>query len=236
MEDYGDGRYHGGGAYYGGGGLGGRGASGSWYNLNVMEKKAKFTEEEKQRISDAVKDLEGPTAGELVPYYVPQSNSYDEASWYLATMLGALTVVIFGVMSYFLPLIPFRITPVELAVAIFVWIAIGYVVPKIFPEAKRLLISREKMLNRVTRKSEELFLKEEVFNTGDRIGVLLFISQLEHMVIVLGDKGINEKLKAGDWEHVVNTILTSIKNNRLVDGYCRCDRRVQTVVARQWFR
>ena len=170
-----------------------------------------------KRISAAVKDLEETTAGELVPYYVPQSDSYDEASWYLATMLGTLSVVIFGLMSYFW-LIPFRITPIELAIAIFVWMAIGFIVPKLFPQAKRLLISREKMLDRVSRKSEELFLKEEIFATGDRIGVLLFISQLEHMVIVLGDKGINEKLKAADWEHVVNTILNGIKTNKLVDG------------------
>ncbi len=170
-----------------------------------------------KRISDAVKDLEGSTAGELVPYYVPQSDSYDEVGWYLATMLGTLAVVIFGLMSYFW-LLPFRITPLELAITIFVWMAAGLVVPKLFPQAKRLLISRGKMLDRVSRKSEELFLKEEIFATGDRIGVLLFISQLEHMVIVLGDKGINEKLKAGDWEHVVNTILTGIKNNKLVDG------------------
>lgn len=179
--------------------------------------KVKFTEEEMKRISEAVKDLEGSTAGELVPYYVPQSDSYDEASWYLATMLGTLAVVIFGVMSYFL-LIPFRITPLELAIAIIVWMAVGFAVPKFFPQAKRLLISRGKMLDRVSRKSEALFLKEEIFATGDRIGVLLFISKLEHMVIVLGDKGINEKLKAGDWEHVVNTILTGIENNKLVDG------------------
>jgi len=126
-------------------------------------------------------------------------------------------VVIFGLMSYLL-LIPIRITPLELAVAIFVWMVIGFIVPKVFPITKRMLISREKMLNRVSSKAEEVFLKEEIFNTGDRIGILLFISQLEHMVIVLGDKGINEKLKASDWEHVVNTILTGIKNNRLVDG------------------
>ena len=179
--------------------------------------KTKFTEEEKTRISEAVKDLEGSTAGELVPYYVPQSDNYDEASWYLATLLGVLAVVIFGIMSY-MDLVPFHITPLELGVVILIWIAVGYAIPKFFPQIKKLLISREKMLSRVSRKSEELFLKEEVFNTGDRIGILLFISQLEHMVIVLGDKGINEKLKAGDWEHVVNTILNGIKNNRLVDG------------------
>ena len=179
--------------------------------------KTKFTEEEKQRIAEAVRDLEGSTAGELVPYYVPQSDDYDEASWYLATMLGVITVVIFGLMSY-LWVLPFRITPLELAIAVFVWMVIGYLVPRFVPQAKRMVISREKMLDRVSSKSEELFLKEEIFNTGDRIGILLFISQLEHMVIVLGDKGINEKLKASDWEHVVNTILTGIKNDRLVDG------------------
>ncbi len=182
-----------------------------------MSAKRTFTEEEKKQISEAVKDLEGSTSGELVPYYVSQSDSYEEASWYLAAMLGAITVIIFGVMSYFW-LIPFRITPLELAIAIFIWMVIGYAIPKLFPQTKRMLISRQKMLDRVSRKSEELFLKEEIFNTGDRIGILMFVSQLEHMVIVLGDKGINEKLKASDWEHVVNTILTGIKNKQLVKG------------------
>lgn len=182
-----------------------------------MKVKVKFSKEEMKRISNAVKDLEEATSGELVPYYVSKSGTYDEASWYLASLLGALTTIILGLTSY-LDLAPFPITFLELAIAIFVWIAIGYAIPKIFPESKRLLISRGKMLDRVSRKSEELFLKEEIFNTGDRIGVLLFISQFEQMVIVLGDKGINEKLKAGDWEHVVNTILTGIRGDKLVDG------------------
>jgi len=131
--------------------------------------------------------------------------------------MGSSTLVIFELM-YYLELIPFRVTQIDLAIAIFSWMVIGFFIPRIFPFTKRMLISRGKMLKCVSQKAEEVFLKEEVFNTGDRIGILLFISQLENMVIVLGDRGINEKLKASDWEHVVDRILSGIKNNRIVDG------------------
>ncbi|MEQ9423047.1 MAG: hypothetical protein RJQ09_01420 [Cyclobacteriaceae bacterium] len=179
--------------------------------------KRQFSEEEKNKISAAVKDLEGATSGELVPYFVPKSDQYEEASWYLAAMMAAVTSAFVAIMAY-MWWIPFRLTPLELSIAIFVLMVIGFVVPIILPVSKRLLINKEKMLMRVSRRAEEVFLEEEVFNTEDRIGILIFISELEHMVVVLGDKGINEKLKPSDWEHVVEAVTQGIKNKQLTDG------------------
>ncbi|MDA0194166.1 MAG: hypothetical protein O2887_15305 [Bacteroidetes bacterium] len=179
--------------------------------------KTYFSEDEKKKISEAVKDLEGATSGELVPYFVPRSDTYDEASWYLSAMMGAITAASVAIFSY-LWLIPFRITPFELSIAIFLLMVVGYLIPILLQSLKRVLVNKQKMLMRVSRRAEEVFLEEEIFNTDDRIGILVFVSQLEHMVVVLGDKGINEKLKSSDWERVVGTIVSGIKSKQLTNG------------------
>ena len=62
------------------------------------------------------------------------------------------------------------------------------------------------------------FVEEELFNTRDRTGILLFISKFEHRIEVLGDVGINEKVSAEDWVEIVDHIRAGIKHGRFVDG------------------
>ena len=40
------------------------------------------------------------------------------------------------------------------------------------------------------QRAENAFLEEEVFNTTQRTGIMIFISFFEHEVIVMADRGI----------------------------------------------
>jgi putative membrane protein len=62
------------------------------------------------------------------------------------------------------------------------------------------------------------FVDEEVFNTRDRTGILVFISTFEHRIEVLGDVGINEKVSSDEWADIVEHIRDGIKQGRFVDG------------------
>lgn len=70
----------------------------------------------------------------------------------------------------------------------------------------------------VSLRAKEAFLNEKVFETKERVGILIFISRLEHLVIVLGDEGINEKLASKDWEHIVSLITEGMKKNQIGNG------------------
>ncbi len=182
-----------------------------------MRKKYTFSESEKEQVEQAVKDLETVSCGEIVPYFVNASDDYAEASWYVSTLLSAFTVVLVGLLSYTW-LLPFRFTPLEVSIVAFSAIVLGFLFPIVFPKVKRWIIPKERQAQRVNQRAMEAFLNEKVFQTEERVGILIFVSRMEHMVLVIGDEGISKKVEQSDWQHVVDEVITGIKANQIGDG------------------
>lgn len=182
-----------------------------------MAKRYTFTSEEKQQVEQAVKDLEKDSCGEIVPFFVRSSDDYAEASWYTSTIFGAFVGMLIGVLSYTWTL-PLRLTPMEVSVVIVSAMIVGFLVPIVFPQSRRLIISKERQAERVNHRAMEAFLNEKVFETEERVGILIFMSRLEHQVLVIGDEGISKKVNQEDWQHVVDEVVAGIKARRIGDG------------------
>ncbi|WP_421877079.1 TPM domain-containing protein [Marinoscillum sp.] len=176
-----------------------------------------FSDTEKEQVKQAVKDLETVSCGEIVPYFVNSSDDYAEASWYTAGVFGGVTSVLIAILSY-LWLLPWRLTPLEVSLIIFGAFLVGFLIPLILPKAKRWIISSDRQQERVNQRALQAFMNEKVFETEERVGILIFISRLEHQVLVLGDEGISQKVKPEDWQHVVNEVINGIKANQIGTG------------------
>ena len=69
--------------------------------------------------------------------------------------------------------------------------------------------------------------------TKARNGVLLFISRLEHRVIVLADSGVDGALDADEsWQDVVSLVLAGIRKARLADGIVSGVENIGAILAR----
>ncbi|MEO9474260.1 MAG: hypothetical protein ABJG41_01955 [Cyclobacteriaceae bacterium] len=186
-----------------------------------------FTSDEKEQVKQAVKDLEKVSCGEIVPYFVNSSDDYSEVSWYLSSAFGLITTITMGFLSYTW-MLPVHVTPLEVSVVTFLSIVLGFLTPLIFPQIKRFIVTRDKQMKRVSQKAAEAFLTERVYQTEEKVGILIFVSQLEHTVLVLGDEGINAKVKPEDWQEVVDAVTYGIKSNQtakgLVDAIGKCQK------------
>ena len=49
--------------------------------------------------------------------------------------------------------------------------------------------------------------------------MLLFVSVAEHYVEIIADKGINDVVPTGTWEHVVAEFVEKVKSGRIADGF-----------------
>ena len=56
-----------------------------------------------------------------------------------------------------------------------------------------------------------MFLENNLHHTKNETGVLIFISELEHFVEVIADRGINDKVAANTWEGFVAEFSTTMK-------------------------
>jgi putative membrane protein len=176
-----------------------------------------FTTGDVDRIKAAVREAEGQTSGEIVPYVVARSDDYEEAEWRGGFLLA--TIALAGTAVYdFYTARWLLFGPAEVALAGLLAGIAGLLLVKWFHPLKRLLAGRPLLRYRVQLRAAEAFIAEEVFATRHRTGILLFISILEHEVLVVGDAGINSKVEKFEWEGVVRRIVAGIRKGKPADG------------------
>jgi len=173
-----------------------------------------------ERIRDAIRRAEDRTAGEIVPVLVPKSADYEVVTWRgaalgsLVTLVAALLVLQFydgwGLGWLFAP---WSVAALATAAGV-----CGALVATYAPPVQRLLAGSDLLDETVHRRALQSFVEEEVFDTRDRTGILLFVSLQEHRIEVLGDTGINEHVRPDDWAEVVGRIRKGIRNDNLTDG------------------
>ncbi len=176
-----------------------------------------FSAADLERISAAVNDAEKRTSGEIVPYVVEQCDDYEFAEWRGGALLALLTAVVLMFLHSYTAIW----LPIDLAgklLAVLLAFGSGMLLVKYVRSLKRILAGSAAMERRLRQRASEAFVAEEVFQTRDRTGILLFLSLLERRVLVLGDAGINEKVKQEDWQDVVATVIVGIRAGSPVDG------------------
>jgi putative membrane protein len=182
-----------------------------------------FTDDEKERIHQAIIAAESKTAGEIVPIIVTSSARYTEVE-----LLGLVTGLFVGLIVEWLWSDPWgseylNLWPVAGAF-------VGFLLGRL-PAVKRLLASKNRIDEAVDRFALASFTEQGLHHTKDHTGILILVSLLEHRVEILADRGINEKVEPGTWDEVANTLTTGIKNGIACDAFCKAIARCGEILA-----
>ncbi|MEX2115365.1 MAG: hypothetical protein WEB37_00640 [Bacteroidota bacterium] len=177
-----------------------------------------FSPSDLERISQAVRDAELKTSGEIVPYVVDQSDQYEEATWRGGALLGAASLVCIAVL-HLTSDTWHGLGPAEIGIITLGAIGLGVMLTHWLSPLKRLLAGNDLLEHRVAQRAAQAFIAEEVFQTKDRTGILLFLSLLEHKVLAVGDSGINARVDQSEWEDVVASITRGISKGKAADGF-----------------
>jgi putative membrane protein len=182
-----------------------------------MNLRKKFKEADLLRIKNAVKEAESKISGEIVPVIVERSGIYALANYraaLTASGLAFLSIVVFDrYMPAFAVYDPLLIFLIVLATGF-----LGAILTNGVDFIKRAMLTQQNMDRSTRLKAESSFLQEEVFNTRQRTGIMIFISFFEHEVIIMADKGISKVVDQKVWDKIVTELIGSIKKNQIVEG------------------
>ncbi len=180
-----------------------------------------FTQEEETRIEAAVKEAESKISGEIVPVFVIQSDSYPEArlkAFIAGFILSACIMLLIdewmGWGEFFLLRHALYFLGASLLGGL-----IGAGLAEFIPLVKLLFVSQSRMNQRVDALARQKFLEYEVFNTRQRTGILLFVSLFEHEVEILGDSGINQKIKQDEWAEIADAMIEQLKKGNRCEAF-----------------
>jgi len=187
---------------------------------------AHLTQSELDRISDAVREVEKQTTGEIVPMLVGQSDEYPGARWRLAIVTALLS----GALAYFFL---YDFDPVWILWAQIPGLYIGYWLGSFGYVLRPFLVS-SKIDEEVHQRAVQAFFSHNLHATKDRTGILVMVSLLEHRVEILADTGINAKVPKDVWQKILNDMIGKIKSGDLTEGFCTAVRECGEVLAKDF--
>lgn len=171
-----------------------------------------FTQHEADRIAAAITEIEKGTAGEIV--VAEQARSDDYAEVRLAWSSG-LALSVAGAAHLLWPSLEAGwLLGLQLAVLAMVWLLSA------LPGVLRLLLPHARATDAVERAAQLAFVEHAVFRTRDRTGVLIFLSALEHRVVIRGDEGIHARVQGAGWDALVAELVRAIRAGKAGDGVC----------------
>ncbi|MGD0307876.1 MAG: TPM domain-containing protein [Acidobacteriota bacterium] len=168
--------------------------------------------EDKKAIADAIKRAEQLTSGEIVFAFSDASGHYLHA-----TLQAALAGTVLATALYLaLPILHTITLVLWLEIVAF---AVFYAVVPRLPMRRWFIPARE-MEECVHDAAFREFYAGALYRTRESNGVLIYLSDLERRVVVLGDKGIHEKMGDTHWTGVRDEILRGIKQGKAREGIC----------------
>ncbi len=186
-----------------------------------MNIKKRFKDSDLQRIKDAVKLAEDKISGEIVPVIVERSGRYLLAN-YKGSLIGAsFAFMIMIVLDRYIisnASNTLFYDPVFIFFIVILGGIVGALIPNISEGLKRLLLSQVYMDQTTRQRAENAFLEEEVFNTRQRTGIMIFISFFEHEVMVMADKGISKVVEQKQWDMIVADLVVQIRAGNIIEG------------------
>jgi putative membrane protein len=194
-----------------------------------MNAETYFTAEEQERIRQAVVAAESKTSGEIVPMIVGASGRYAEAN-----VAGLIIGLVIGSAAALVWHDPWQWVHAEFAWPL-LGAAIGLALSHV-PAVKRLLIPVGRMVEAVHIRSLAAFTAHGLHYTRAHTGILIMASLFEHRVVVLADRGIHEKVKAGTWDEIVTTITTGLKSRNGAAAFCAAIERCGNILAEHFPR
>jgi len=182
-----------------------------------MSLQKRFSQQDLDRIKEAVRQAESKISGEIVPVFVERSSSYSIAGYRAGIFFAAIAFLKIIIIDTYFPAFaiydPFWIFLLVVAAGL-----IGAALAQYVEPIQKLFLQKAYLDQATSRRAQSEFLSQEVFNTRLRTGIMIFISFFEHKVMVVADAGINKVVKQEEWDTLVQNIITSIRQGKLVEG------------------
>jgi len=169
-----------------------------------------LSEADARDVEAAVTRAESVSAAELVVAVVPRSADH----WLgrvLVSVAWAMSAA-FCVLEFLPEHSPAIALLVELAVGVVSFFVLGW------QPLLRWLVSPGAAQQAAHARAFQLFAQRGLYGTKGRTALLIFVSELERRVVLLGDATIHAQLGQAGWSKEVQRIIGRIREGRLKDG------------------
>ncbi len=182
--------------------------------MSLLDRQHLLNPEQQAQVAAAIHEVEKHTDAELVTVLAPRADSYYFIPSLWAAMIALLTPVLLG-------LTPFWLSAMDLLMAqwlVFVVLALLFRVPTI----TLWMIPRWVARGRAALLARDQFIANNLHHTVGATGLLIFVSEAEHYVEIVADRGISQYVADSEWQAIVDAFTRRIKSGQVSEGFVEC--------------
>jgi len=176
-------------------------------------------------IERVVAECESRTAVEFVVVFAGKSGSYRDVNM-LAGLLFAVLSILFIVFA------PFRFSPWGLPLDLAVSFLLGWAISKLSPKVRRLLSSSKRRAEQVRAGAESALVRQGVFHTKDRTGLLIYVSWFERRAEVIADVGVQRSVPRPEWNLAVADLQASSFSKEFPESFASSMKKMAELLER----
>jgi putative membrane protein len=173
-----------------------------------------LNEQELELLAAAIASVEAKTDAELVTVLAHQADSY----LYIPTLWAAIIALLLPAL---IKLTPFWLLADDLFLLQWIIFVLLAVVLRWQPLMMKLVPKKVKYW-RAENLARRQFLANNLHHTCGESGVLIFVSEAEHYVEIIADRGIDKFVNQDQWQSIVNAFIAQVKAGNTVAGLTNC--------------
>lgn len=183
-----------------------------------------FSTQDKERIAEAVRQVELRTSGEVAVVVVDESDTYPEGRILAGGVLGGLLAL--AVTDLWLADNLWLFVPLALGLTALCGWLVGWL-----PLLHRFFVNPARLEGQVAEQALVAFYERGLYKTRGATGVLFFISLFEHKVRVLADQGIYTKISQATLQEYADDVARGVKSGNATAALCREIARIGEILS-----
>jgi putative membrane protein len=186
-----------------------------------------LTDDDKQRINQAVQQAESHTSAEIVPVVAASSGRYDRAEDIAGLWLALIALSVVWALFPMPAIEPGNWSawsPVWQLIALLAAVVCGFIlgaaITTKISSLRRLFTPAIQMQEEVNRRAREVFFDQRVHHTQAASGVLLYVSMFEHIAVVLADDSVLQRLGQESINELCRSFTRRLRTQDLTTAFC----------------
>ncbi|MEX0731768.1 MAG: hypothetical protein WED00_14725 [Aquisalimonadaceae bacterium] len=175
---------------------------------------ALLNEQEQQQVAEAIARVERETDAELVTVLAAGADDY---TYIPLLWAGVIALVLPGAINYFPGWLDAR-TLLLVQWGVFIALALLFRIPTLTTR----LVPRSVRHWRAANMARRQFLEQNLHHTPGATGMLIFVSEAEHYVEILVDRGISSRISDETWKESVDAFTASVRQGQTLKGFLFC--------------
>lgn len=176
--------------------------------------KPMLTTAEQQQVTDAIAAVERHTDAELVTVLAPRADNY---AYFAVIIAAALALFTPGMIA----LSPLWLNTWEILLAQWLLFIVLALLLQWSPLLMRMIPSPIKRW-RASNLARRQFLEQNLHHTRNHTGVLIFVSEFEHYVEIIADRGIDQHVAPQQWQAIIDGFTAHIRRGETLQGFLQC--------------